>query len=120
MKKIFTALFAFVATLTASAQAWDGTAAIWTNGDGTEANPYLIETPANLAYLSTSVNATETYEGKFFKVANELNMGADAGRIFVRLESSTMLSIPPLCNKKTILSISRAHLMETISPSEIS
>ena len=42
MKKIFTALFAFVATLTASAQAWDGTAAIWTNGDGTEANPYLI------------------------------------------------------------------------------
>lgn len=82
MKKIFTALFAFVATLTASAQAWDGTAAIWTNGDGTEANPYLIETPANLAYLSTSVNATETYEGKFFKVANELNMGADAGQIF--------------------------------------
>ena len=53
MKKIFTALFAFVATLTASAQAWDGTAAIWTNGDGTEANPYLIETPAKLAYLST-------------------------------------------------------------------
>lgn len=82
MKQIFTALFVFVAALTASAQAWDGTAAIWTNGDGTEANPYLIETPANLAYLSTSVSATETYEGKFFKVANELNMGADAGKVF--------------------------------------
>lgn len=82
MKQIFTALFVFVAVLTASAQAWDGIAAIWTNGDGTEANPYLIETPANLAYLSTSVSATETYEGKFFKVANELNMGADAGKVF--------------------------------------
>lgn len=59
------------------AQAWDGTSAAWTNGDGTENNPYLIETPQQLAYLSEKVNAGETFEGKYFKLANDLDMGGE-------------------------------------------
>lgn len=32
-----------------NAQAWDGTSAECTKGDGSKANPYLIENPQNLA-----------------------------------------------------------------------
>lgn len=59
------------------AQAWDGTSAAWTNGDGTENNPYLIETPQQLAYLSEKVNAGETFKGKYFKLTNDLDMGGE-------------------------------------------
>ena len=31
---------------------WDGTSAIWTQDSGTEADPYLIETAQNLAWIS--------------------------------------------------------------------
>lgn len=82
MNKFFTLLFAFVSSLTASAQVWDGSATIWSQGEGTKENPYLIETPANLAYLSKTVGESETYEGKYFKITNELNMGAAEGQIF--------------------------------------
>ena len=35
---------------------WDGTSEPWTHGSGTETDPYLIETAANLAYLAQMVN----------------------------------------------------------------
>lgn len=35
---------------------WDGTATPWTNGSGTEDDPYLIETPSHIAYLAEKVN----------------------------------------------------------------
>lgn len=73
-KNIFTILSLF-AFLTANAQVWDGTAKMWTGGKGTEAEPYLIETGENLAYLAESVTAGETYEGVFFKLVNNLDMG---------------------------------------------
>ncbi len=75
-KNIFTilSLFAFLA---ANAQVWDGSAKMWTVGKGTEAEPYLIETGENLAYLAESVTAGETYEGVFFKLVNNLDMGKE-------------------------------------------
>lgn len=44
--------------MTANAQSmvWDGFAEPWTHGSGTEDDPYLIETPQNLAYLAQKVN----------------------------------------------------------------
>lgn len=39
-----------------NAQAWDGTSAECTKGDGSKANPYLIENPQNLAWLAEQVN----------------------------------------------------------------
>lgn len=45
---------------------WDGTSTAWTKGDGTESNPYQLETASQLAYLATKVNAGTSYEGTHF------------------------------------------------------
>lgn len=47
---------------------------IWTSGDGTAKNLYLIETAENLEYLSYKVNTVEKYTGKYFVLAAELNV----------------------------------------------
>lgn len=68
--------------LSASAQnAWDGTSSSWTKGNGTEANPYQIETPQNLSFLKDEVNGGKTFEGVYFKLVNNLDMGG-AGKNF--------------------------------------
>lgn len=57
MKKLFALLFAIALTFNMMAvNVWDGTSEPWTNGSGTENDPYLIETAANLAYLAEKVN----------------------------------------------------------------
>lgn len=81
MRSLFTLLLACFA-IVAGAQVWDGTATTWTKGDGSKANPYLIENPAHLAYLSQTVTRNEGYEGKYFKLANALDMGASQGHTF--------------------------------------
>lgn len=43
-------------------------------GDGSEANPYLISTGANLAYIAQQVNNGTTYEGKYIKLTNDINL----------------------------------------------
>ena len=54
---------------------WDGSAEIWTQGTGTESNPYLIESAENLAWISEMVNnGVTTYEGVYFKLTTDLNM----------------------------------------------
>lgn len=42
--------------LKAQVSVWDGTYAPWTNGTGTEADPFLIENAQQLAYLANRVN----------------------------------------------------------------
>lgn len=57
MKRIFTTCFAlFLALNLMAVNVWDGSSEPWTNGSGTETDPYLIETTANLAYLAQMVN----------------------------------------------------------------
>ena len=74
MKKFYTcALMLSVSALSAFA-AWDGTATAWTAGDGSEANPFLIENEQQLAYLQQTVTGGETYEGKYFALATDLDM----------------------------------------------
>lgn len=54
---------------------WDGTSkTIWTQGQGTKNAPYLIETPAQLAYLSTQVKAGNNYNGVYFLQTNDLDI----------------------------------------------
>ena len=48
---------------------WDGTSEPWVNGSGTETDPYLIETAANLAYLAEKVN--EGYQAQGMAVFAE-------------------------------------------------
>ena len=42
-------------------------------GEGTETNPYLIQSIEDLVALSNKVNAGENYEDKYFKIENDLN-----------------------------------------------
>ena len=70
-------LFLLLSVLCINAQkVWDGnTIEKWNRGDGTEENPFLIEKPEHLAYLSKSVRNGETYAGKYFSLTSDLDMG---------------------------------------------
>lgn len=77
MKKIF--LFLIISLFSIPAMyavvTWDGTSSeMWTQGTGTEADPYLIETPANLAYLSAQVTAGEMYAGVYFQQTEDFDL----------------------------------------------
>lgn len=74
---VFTVMVAMLPqkTVAQSVSVWDGTSAIWTQGSGTEADPYLIETAQNLAWISEMVNNGVTnYSGVWFKLTTDLNM----------------------------------------------
>ena len=54
---------------------WTGEiAANYAEGEGTQQNPYLIETPEQLAYLAQQVNGGETYEGTYFEITKSMSL----------------------------------------------
>lgn len=53
---------------------WDGSAVAWAAGDGSEANPYQIESAENLAYLAQQVDAGEKYADKHFELTTNLDL----------------------------------------------
>lgn len=62
---------------THAVQVWDGASAeIWTKGTGTESDPYLIETPANLKYLTNQVNAGNVYADTYFLQIEDLDLNS--------------------------------------------
>ena len=61
--------------VTANAAAWDGTTASASlKGEGTEANPYLIETAEDLKYIQVKVNDGENFAGKYFKQTADIDL----------------------------------------------
>lgn len=78
MKRIISAtIVAFLMIgFTANAQTtWDGSSAqSWTKGAGTKADPFQIETASHLAYLATSTKGGTSYQGKYFKMMNNLDL----------------------------------------------
>lgn len=81
MKKTITTLFAILLTINAFAlDVWDGSATPWTNGSGTQSDPYLIETAANLAYLAQKVNegyqasGMEVFAYKYFLMTDDFDL----------------------------------------------
>lgn len=71
----FVALFSVVTLKAQTVSTWDGSAAIWTQGSGTQADPYLIERAQNLAWIAEMVNGgVTTYAGVWFKLTSDLNM----------------------------------------------
>lgn len=82
MKKNYLLMCGLLATMCANAQVWDGTSAAWTKGDGTASSPYQIENGQNLAYLAEQVRAGETYEGKYFILTSDIDMGASENHKF--------------------------------------
>ena len=73
MKKVFLLLL-LICTLTAQAQTyWNGTADKNFPGEGTEASPYLISTPEQLAGLAERTNVDkEDFAGKYVKLMADI------------------------------------------------
>ena len=73
MKKVFLLLL-LICTLTTQAQTyWDGTADKNLPGEGTEASPYLISTPEQLAGLAERTNVDkEDFAGKYIKLTQDI------------------------------------------------
>ena len=78
MKKlILSFILATLCGISAFAQTsvWDGSSASWTQGTGTESDPYLIESAQNLAYLAEMVNGgVNQYTGMWFKLTININL----------------------------------------------
>ncbi len=74
---IFTFILATLCGINAFSQTsvWDGTAVSWTQGTGTEDDPYLIESAQNLAYIAEMVNGgVNQYEGIYFKQTVDIDL----------------------------------------------
>ena len=71
MKKVFitTAAILLALCLNAQVSVWDGTAEPWTNGSGTEDDPYLIENAAQFAYLQYHKSPFE-----YFKLMTDVDL----------------------------------------------
>lgn len=54
---------------------WDGSIATsYNSGSGSEADPYIISDAKELAYFSQEVNNGNTYDGKYFKLTNNIHL----------------------------------------------
>ena len=80
MKKIFTIIFACLATMTAMAQSDGSTVAnAWgLNGNGTETDPYRISTAADLKAMAENCNAEHKGTGEYFKMTSDIDFGGSA------------------------------------------
>jgi uncharacterized repeat protein (TIGR02543 family) len=48
-------------------------------GDGSSANPYILSTAGDLVLLDTDVNAGSSYSGKYFQLANDIDLSSVCG-----------------------------------------
>ena len=55
-----------------NASIWDGTSEFWTQGNGTENNPYLIQNARQLACLAEFVNSGTPYNNTYFKLTTDV------------------------------------------------
>ena len=55
-----------------NASIWDGTSEFWTQGSGTESNPYLIQNARQLACLAEFVNSGTPYNNTYFKLTTDV------------------------------------------------
>ena len=67
----------FCATESQAQTPWDGSIATeFAGGDGSNALPYLIETPAQLAFLAQEVNGGRNFSAdKYFKLTENIDLG---------------------------------------------
>lgn len=82
MKKLLLSIVAILLAFNALAQdVWNGDASPWTNGNGTQNDPYLIETASNLAYLAQKVNegyessGMLVFDGVYFVQVDDFDLG---------------------------------------------
>ena len=79
MKKVFVffvAMFVMISATVAQVSVWDGTHSTWTQGTGTESNPYLIENAKQLAYLAVYINGGGTSSGQYWKLIIDIDLNS--------------------------------------------
>ena len=82
MKKIFTLIFACVATMTVMAQSDGSTVSnSWgLKGSGTQGDPYIISTAADFEAMAKNCNANHKGTGEYFKMTNDIDFGGSADK----------------------------------------
>ena len=66
-------MYPMMATAQNNVSIWNGSSEIWTQGQGTQSNPYLIENAQQLAYIAEMVNGGVThYDGTYFKLTTDV------------------------------------------------
>jgi hypothetical protein len=77
---VFTAMFA-ATNANGQTDVWDGSHTTWTNGAGTQSNPYLIENAEQLAHLAYVVNngigsgsGEIVGAGQYWKLTTNINL----------------------------------------------
>lgn len=75
---LMTAVFLCFLPLAAWGDGWDGSPASgFSSGTGTtEDDPYIISSPAELAYLSQEVEGGNNYSGSFFKLSADIDLNS--------------------------------------------
>ena len=63
-------------------------ASIWTNGAGTQDNPYLIESKENLAYLAKQVNLGNKYTNVYFRLDMDMDF-EDFGELWIPIGNTS-------------------------------
>ena len=76
MKKIYIIISLLMVGMIAEAQisVWNGNRRLWTRGEGTESNPFLIESAGNLAFLSYIVNKGIDTHGLYFELTCDIDL----------------------------------------------
>ena len=76
MKKIYIIVVLLMTGMMAEAQTsvWNGNRKLWTNGEGTENSPFLIESAENLAFLSYMVNKGIDTKGLYFALTTDIDL----------------------------------------------
>ena len=76
MNRLYILMMLLLAGIMVEAQTsvWDGSRELWTRGSGTAGDPYLIETAAQLAFLSYMVNKDFDTQGLYFRLTTDVDL----------------------------------------------
>lgn len=76
MKKLYIMVMLLMMGVMAEAQTsvWNGSRRVWTRGEGTESNPYLIESSEQLAFLSYIVNKGIVTYDLYFQLTTDIDL----------------------------------------------
>ena len=76
MKRIYIMMMLLLTGIMAEAQTsvWDGSRKLWTRGEGTADNPYLIESAENLAFLAYMVDKGFETSGLYFRLTVDIDL----------------------------------------------
>ena len=82
MKRICIIMVLLLTGIVAEAQTsvWDGSRKLWTRGEGTADNPYLIESAEHLAFLSYMVNKNFDTQGLYFRLTTDIDLNGSEGQ----------------------------------------